>query len=133
MLEYYCSHGSKCRQTCARVVQTRHEAIKHTYATGTCARCVPAAAAHLLFAAAALPFRLEFSGDSQDLWASTVEASTQDDSSSGGPSCSVLRFCANSGSLLQVRAVFLRSFLLNFSRHPQLMSAVNFMCAHIAF
>ncbi|WIA37015.1 hypothetical protein OEZ86_013999 [Tetradesmus obliquus] len=46
--------------------------------------------------------RLEFSGDSQDLWASTVEASTQDDSSSGGPSCSVLRFCANSGSLLQV-------------------------------
>ncbi|WIA16802.1 hypothetical protein OEZ85_013742 [Tetradesmus obliquus] len=46
--------------------------------------------------------RLEFSADSQDLWASTVEASVQDDSSSGGPSCSALRFCANSGSLLQV-------------------------------
>jgi WD40 repeat protein len=58
-------------------------------------------------AAAAPPFRLEFSPDSQDLWAvSAADTSTQDNSSSAGPSCSVLRFCANSGSLLQVSTMF---------------------------
>jgi hypothetical protein len=53
--------------------------------------------------AADLLSRLEFSPDSQDLWAvSSTTPSMQDGSSSGGISCSVSRFCASTGSLLQV-------------------------------
>jgi hypothetical protein len=53
--------------------------------------------------AAAMPCRLEFSPDSQDLWAvSSITPSTQDDSSTDGTGCSVMRFCATSGRLLQV-------------------------------
>jgi hypothetical protein len=69
----------------------------------TAAAAAAAAPALNTTLAAALPCRLEFSPDSKDLWAvSSATPSMQDDSSSGGTSCSVLRFCATSGSLLQV-------------------------------